>query len=46
MVGVILLAIAVAAAVVGNVLDGRKHLDLHDVVHARVGVDRTLADVA
>jgi hypothetical protein len=32
--------------VVGDVVDGRKYLDLHDVVYVRMGVDRTLADVA
>jgi hypothetical protein len=46
MISLVLLNAAVAAAVVGNVFDRRKHLDLHDVVYVSMGVNRTLADVA
>ena len=50
MVGILLggdvRTVAIAAAVVGDIVDGREHLDLHDVVYVRMGVDRTLADVA
>jgi hypothetical protein len=46
MVGIFLRSAGVTAAMIGEVLDGRKDFDLDDVVHVRMGVDRTLANVA